>query len=188
MTIRSPYQTLHCNAYPEHCYEREIFFETLGACWALSARNVSGMFPIQLRLDLCKINLLYGVPSADLPQELLNKLTVLFQSRPAGQPAHGRSVVETNAMAMMREMNRADFLSFSMGFQDAVEQVLVHAECWNPRCQRAYMAIKFSAMSLIEQGFNSEKHRGTYADLLSEYLNITQSVFSSESKTYPLNH
>lgn len=188
MTIRAPYKSLHRVAYKEFCYEREVFFETVGACWALSARNVSGMFPIQLQMDLSKIELLYGVPSVKLPADLFQSLTNLFQARPRQISLKRNKLLENNAMELMRSMNDADFLSFSMGFQDAVTQVLEPLEPWNSSCHQTYMALKFFGLTLIEHGLTNPSHRSIYADLLVEYILISQNAFALQKKTSFFNH
>jgi hypothetical protein len=165
-----------------------VFFETLGACWALSARNVSGMFPIQLQLDLSKLELLYGIPSMQLEPETIDTLIALFQVRPKQTSLKPSTRLESNAHGLLNEMNNSDFLSFTMGFQDAVNQVLEQLDPWDHHCQQSYLALKFFSITLIEHGVSNPHHRSIYADLLVEYILTTQYTFALEKKTSSFNY
>lgn len=187
MTIRAPYMVLHSSPYKKYSFEREIFFETLGACWALSSRNVSGIFGMQLQIDLSRVQLLYGVPSVHLPEPLLFKMLTVFQTRPRngmnGQHAH----VEHNALGLVEDMNEADFLNFTTGFQDAVNQILEPLDCWSKECQQAHLALKYYGLNLVESGMRDSKFKRTYADLLVSYLASTQRVFLQDNRTSTFN-
>ncbi|HEX4918072.1 MAG TPA: hypothetical protein VFV43_09270 [Limnobacter sp.] len=183
MTIRAPYQVLHSTPYKKYSFEREVFFETLGACWALSARNVSGIFAMQLQIDLSRVKLLYGVPTAHLPETQLYQLLTVFQTRPKQGFDARHQVVENNALALIDDMNEGDFLNFSTGFQDAVTQILEPLDCWTQDCQQAHLALKYYGLNLVESGMKEPKFKRTYADLLVNYLLCTQRVFLQESKT-----
>lgn len=187
MTIRAPYQVLHNSSYRKNSFEREVFFETVGACWALSARNVSGMFGMQLQIDLSRVQLLYGVPSAELPEALLFQFLTVFQSRPRTSLNSQHMHMQHNALELIDDMNEADFLNFTTGFQDAVSQILEPQECWNKECQQAHVALKYYGLNLIESSMKEVKFKRTYADLLVNYLMITQRVFLQESKTSTYN-
>ncbi|WP_370261149.1 hypothetical protein [Limnobacter sp.] len=183
MTIRAPYQVVHTTPYKKYSFEREVFFETLGACWALSARNVSGVFALQLQIDLSRVRLLYGVPSAHLPEALLYQLLNAFQSRPRVGYEVCLQHVETNALALIEDMNEGDFLNFSTGFQDAITQILEPLDCWTQECQQAHLALKYYGLNLVESGMKEAKFKRTYADLLVNYMLCTQRVFLQEAKT-----
>lgn len=187
MTIRAPYQVMHINPYKKYSFEREVFFETLGACWALSSRNVSGVFAMQLQIDLSRVQLLYGVPSSHLPESLLFQFLNVFQTRPRSG-AHTRHInAEHNALELIEDMNEADFLNFTTGFQDAVNQILEPLDCWTKECQQAHLALKYYGLNLVETGMREPKFKRTYADLLVNYLLTTQRVFLQESKTSMYN-
>ena len=185
MTIRAPFKALHSTPYKQYSFEREIFFETLGACWALSSRNVSGLFAVQLQIDLSRINLLYGVPATQLPEELVYTFLTLFQARPKLNAQDCPRILEHNAFELIEEMNEADFLNFTTGFQDAVKQVLEPLGSWNLNCRQAFISLKYYGLNLIETGMQDSKHRRTYAELLVRYLLTTQNIFREENKTSP---
>lgn len=183
MTIRAPYHVMHSTPYKAYSFEREVLFETLGACWALSSRNVCGMFGMQLQIDLSRLQLLYGVPSTNLPEPLLFQLLTVFQARQRnGQPVYQRHI-EHNALELIEDMNEADFLNFTTGFQDAVNQILEPLDCWTLECRQAYLALKYYGLNLIETGLRDCKFKRTYADLLVNFLHTTQRVFLQDSKT-----
>lgn len=188
MTLRAPYQTLHGHHCKPLSFEREVLMETLGACWALNARNVSGQFALHLQIDLSRVQLLYGVPAVQLPERLLLDLIRVFQSRHAThatrQPTQG---TEHNAIALIEGMDEADFLNFSTGFHDTVKQVLQHQPWWSNECMQANMALKYHGMNLIESGMHGAKVKRTYASLLCDYLSTTQRLFMQEIKTSPLH-
>lgn len=187
MTIRAPYKVLHSSPYKKYSFEREVFFETIGACWALSSRNVSGIFGIQLQFDLSRVHLLYGVPSAHLPAPLLFNILTVFQTRPRSgiQAQHGH--VELNALGLVEDMNEADFLNFTTGFQDAVNQILEPLDCWTKECQQAHLALKYYGLNLVESGMRDSRFKRTYADLLVNYLSATQRVFLQGKHTSTFN-
>lgn len=184
MTIRAPYQVLHSTPYKHYSFEREVFFETLGACWALSARNVSGVFAMQLQIDLSRVKLLYGIPSMHLPESLLFQFLNVFQTRPRMSTGAHHVNAEHNAIAMINDMNEGDFLNFSTGFQDAVNQILEPLECWNKECQQAHLALKYYGLNLVESGMKDSRFKRTYADLLVNYLFTTQKIFMQDSKIF----
>lgn len=186
MTLRAPYETLHGHACKRQSFEREVLLETLGACWALSARNVSGQFALHLQIDLSRVQLLYGVPAVQLPERLLLDLMRVFQHRPA-HSAQSTQAMERNALALVDNMDEADFLNFSTGFHDTVKQILHHQAWWNTECIQANMALKYHSMNLIESGMHSSKIKRTYADLLCAYLANTQRVFLQEIKASPMH-
>jgi hypothetical protein len=187
MTIRAPYQTLHGPAYRVYSFEREVLFETIGACWALSARNVSAQFSVQLHIDLSRLQLLYGSPAVQLPERLLFDFIRVFQNRTNESPHSKNKTVEHNAQALVESMNEADFLNFSTGFHDTVYQVLEKQPCWDTQCAQANMALKYYSMNLIESSMKNSKMKRTYALLLCAYLNSTQHVFLREHKMSPLH-
>ncbi len=187
MTIRTPYLTQYCSPLKKYSFEREVFFETLGACWALSARNVSGMFAIQLQIDLSRIQLLYGIPSSQLPETLLFQFLNIFQFKQHKSSNSEHLHVEHNAIELIEEMSESDFLNFISGFQDAVSQILEPLSCWNMECQQAYMALKYYGPNLIESGMNERKFKHVYANLLANYLSTTQRIFLQQSKTSTYN-
>lgn len=187
MTIRAPYQVLRTTPFKLHSFEREVFFETLGACWALSARNVSGLFALQLQLDLSRVHLLYGVPSANLPEALLFQFLNVFQSRPRQALHEKQQHAEHHALEMLDEMTEGDFLNFSTGFQDTVNQILAPLDCWTTECQQSCLALKYYGLNLVESGMRQSKFKRTYADLLANYLLTTQRVFYQDSKTSSYN-
>lgn len=188
MTIRAPYQALHTTPYKKFSFEREVFFETLGACWALSSRNISGVFGLQLQIDLSRVHLLYGVPSTQLAQPLLFQFLNVFQTRPHhGQNMHLDLHLEHNSLALVEDMNESDFLNFTTGFQDAVKQILEPLAWWGKKCQQAHLALKYYGLNLVGKGINEEKFKRTYADLLVNYLLTTQQVCLQESKTSTYN-
>lgn len=180
MTIRAPFATDH-TPYPRpHSYEREVFFETLGACWALSARNISGQFPLQLQLDLSRLTLLYGTPAVDLQPVDFFRFLHAFQRRP--NPGHhiSYSGLELQALLLIDDMTEADFLNFSTGMADAVAQILSQMDCWGQECQLAFMALKYYGLNLIETNLQDPAIKRTYADLLCQFLTCTQNAYRSE--------
>ncbi|HEX4856479.1 MAG TPA: hypothetical protein VFV28_06670 [Limnobacter sp.] len=183
MTLRAPYQVLHCTPYKQQSFEREVFFETLGACWALSARNVSGAFGMQLQLDLCRIQLLYGVPSQYLPEHLLFQFLHVFRYRPRQDGASGQAQAAHNALELIESMGEGDFLNFTTGFQDAVKQILEPLPCWTPECKQANLALKYYGLNLVESRMEQARFKRSYADLLANYLLTTQLVFKQDSRT-----
>jgi hypothetical protein len=50
----------------------------------------------------------------------------------SAQHAH----VEHHALELVEDMNEADFLNFTTGFQDAVNQILEPLDCWTKECQQ----------------------------------------------------
>lgn len=186
MSIRAPHQTLYRPVAKVQSYEREVFFETLGACWALSARNVSGQFAIQLHIDLTRVNLLYGIPAQQLTDTLLLDFLRTFQARNLRLNAECRHQVVHNALQMLDGMTESDFLNFSTAFQDAVGQILQHLPCWTPECMRANMALKYYGMNLIESRMESQVAKRHYAELLANYLQTTQAVFLLEHRLSPM--
>ena len=184
MTIRAPYQVLHSTPYKHYSFEREVFFETLGACWALSARNVSGVFAMQLQIDLSRVKLFYGIPSMHLPENLLFQMLNVFQTRPRMSTGAHHVHAEHNALEMINDMNEGDFLNFTTGFQDAVGQILEPLECWTKECQQAHLALKYYGLNLVESGMKDARFKRTYADLLVNYLLTTQKVFLQENRIF----
>jgi hypothetical protein len=187
MTIRAPYQVLHRTPYKTYSFQREVFFETLGACWALSSRNVSGIFAVQLQIDLSRLQLLYGVPSTHLPENLLSQILTVFQSRPRSDLRSQQRHVEHNALELIEEMNEADFLNYTTGFQDAVTQILEPMPCWTKECKQANLALKYYGLNVLQSGMKESKFKRTYSDLLVNYLLITQHVFHEEDKASTYN-
>ena len=187
MTIRAPYQVLHTRPFKKYSFEREVFFETLGACWALSSRNVSGMFAVQLQIDLSRVQLLYGVPSMQLPEPLLFQFLNVFQTSPRKSQHSQHMRTEHNALELVEDMNEADFLNFTTGFQDAVNQILGPLDWWTKECHQAHLALKYYGLNLLESGMKENKFKRTYADLLVNYLLTTQRVFLQEDKTSSFN-
>lgn len=173
MTIRAPFKTLYTTGYKANSYEREVFYETLGCCWALSARNVTGDFSIQLLIDLSGVELLYGCPTEKLSEELMSTLIHLFQHRPR-YPMQAQALLQDSCNALLDGMDINDFLNFGSGFQDGVRQVLEECDFWCRDCETAYLAMKYYGMNLIETDLNSQKHKATYAALLAEFLLTSQ--------------
>ena len=187
MTIRAPYQVLYSTPFKADSFQREVFLETLGACWALSSRNVSGAFAIQLQIDLSRIQLLYGIPSQHLPEPLFFQLLNVFQARPrAGFPAH-QADLEHNALELVESMSEADFLNFSTGFQDAVCQILEPLDCWDQECRQANLALKYYGLNLLESSKREFKVKRTYSDLLVNYLLTTQGAYLRQINTSTYN-
>ena len=83
----------------------------------------------------------------------------------------------------IEDMNEADFLNFTTGFQDAVNQILEPLDCWTQECRQAYLALKYYGLNLIETGLKDCKFKRTYADLLVNFLHTTQRIFLQDSKT-----
>jgi hypothetical protein len=185
MTIRAPYQTLHGPNYRVYSFEREVLYETLGACWALSARNISAQFAIQLHIDLSRVQLLYGTPTTQLPEHLLFDFIRVFQSRPKQGNQNKTATLQHNALALIESMNEADLLNFTTGFHDTVHQILERQPCWGSECAQANIALKYYSMSLIETRLRNHAVKRTYANLLCTYLTTTQNVFLREQKTSP---
>jgi hypothetical protein len=173
MTIRAPFKTLYTTGYKANSYEREVFYETLGCCWALSARNVTSDFSIKLLIDLSSVELLYGCPTERLSEELVSTMTHLFQHRPR-HPMQAHALLGDSCNALLDGMNVNDFLNFGSGFQDGVRQVLEECEFWCRDCETAYLALKYYGMNLVETDLNSQKHKTTYAALLAEFLLTSQ--------------
>lgn len=183
MTLRAPYQVLHCTPYKPHSFQREVFFETLGACWALSARNVSGAFGLQLQMDLSRVQLLYGVPSQHLPEPLLFQFLNVFQYRPRQATCSTQAQAAHNALELIEDMTEADFLNFTTGFQDAVNQLLEPLDCWTDECRQAHLALKYYGLNLIESRLQQARFKRSYADLLVNYLLTTQLVFQQNLRS-----
>jgi hypothetical protein len=183
MTLRAPYQVLHCTPYRQQSFEREVFFETLGACWALSARNVSGAFAMQLQLDLSRVQLLYGVPSRHLPEHLLFQFLQVFQYRPKLPPGSLQRQAAHHALELIESMDENDFLNFTTGFQDAVKQMLEPLVCWTTECRQANLALKYYGLNLVESRMEQPRFKRSYADLLANYLLTTQLVFQQDHRT-----
>lgn len=186
MTIRAPFKTLYTTGYKANSYEREVFYETLGCCWALSARNVTGDFSIQLLIDLSGVELLYGCPTEKLSEELVSTLIHLFQHRPR-YPMQAHALLEDSCNALLDGMDVNDFLNFGSGFQDGVRQVLEECEFWCRDCETRFRAMKYYGANLVETDLNSVKHKNTYAALLTEFLLTTQTRCMAERnpKTTP---
>lgn len=188
MTLRAPHQTLHSHHCKPLSFEREVLMETLGACWALSARNVSGQFALHLQIDLSRVQLLYGVPAVQLPERLLLDLIRVFQNQHnLRTKAQSTQNMEHNSIALVEGMDEADFLNFSTGFHDTVKQILQHQAWWSTECMQADMALKYHGMNLIESGMHATKVKRTYAGLLCDYLCTTQRVFMQGIKTSPMH-
>lgn len=173
MTIRAPFKTLYTTGYKTNSYEREVFYETLGCCWALSARNVTGDFSIQLLIDLSGVELLYGCPTEKLSEELVSTLIHLFQHRPR-HPLQAHGLLEDSCNALLDGMNTHDFLNFGSGFQDGVRQVLEECDFWCRQCETAYRALKYCGTNLVETELGDQRHKNTYAALLAEFLLTSQ--------------
>ncbi|MFN4327595.1 MAG: hypothetical protein ACK4FF_01855 [Limnobacter sp.] len=177
MSIRAPYCTLHRPAPRAMSLEREVFYETLGACWALSARNVSGYFGLQLQIDLTRVNLLYGVPAVDLDEHLLMDFLRTFQARKAARGDRPHERILQQAQNMVHGMDTQDVLNFSTAFEDAVGQVLDEDPDWSTECSRARLALKYQALQLLDRELASPRAKKRYAQLLANYLRITQATF-----------
>jgi hypothetical protein len=183
MTIRAPHHAVRCKLPKTASFEREVLFETLGACWALSARNVSGYFSVQLQIDLSRLQLLYGVPCVNLPEAMLLRIMHSFQAQPKADGQAQRDATERNALLLLGDMSEADFLNFSTGFNDAVVQVLQLHPAWGTPCRQAHLALKYYGVNLIEQGLQDERTKRTYAELLYSYLEVTHKVFRQEKRS-----
>lgn len=185
MTIRSPYQTLHRISFSENSYSRETFHETLGACWALSCQNVSGMFPIQLRLNLYKVHLLYGIPGTHLPNAVFEDFIRTFQHRPQKKHNQSTRTLEINAQQLINSMNKTDFLHFFSGFQEAVVQILECSDDWTQYCHHHFMALNYAGLALIEQEMGTAQQRATYIQLFTKFLLLGQQTFTHALHTHP---
>lgn len=187
MTIRAPFRTLYTPDYRINSYEREVFFETLGCCWALNGRNVSGEFCVRLVMDLSGVELLYGCPMAQLSEELVGNLVHVFGHRPRNWQ-QSYSVLEDSARALLDSMNVNDFLNFNAGFQDGVRQVLEDCNFWTRECETAFLSLKFYANNLVECDLRSARHKGVYASLLSEFMQTCHLACCEDRKRNPLHY
>lgn len=179
MTIRAPFKTLYTQGYKAKSFEREVFYETLGCCWSLSARNVSGDFSIQLLMDLSRVELLYGCPTEKLSDELVSTLTHLFQHRPR-YTAQAQALLDDSSKALLDDMDVHDFLNFASGFQDGIRQVIEDCSFWCRECETAYLALKYYSNNLVETEMQDPRHKQSYAALLAEFLALTQRRCLSE--------
>ena len=187
MTIRAPFKTLYTTGYKANSYEREVFYETLGCCWALSVQNVSGEFPIRLLLDLASVELLYGCPTERLSDELVSTLVHVFQHRPKPWQ-HAQQVVHNSMMALLDGCTTHDFLNFNAGIQDGVRQVLEDCTFWSRDCDTAFLAVKFYANNLVECDMRSVRHKAVYASLISEFMQTCHLACCEDRKRNPLHY
>lgn len=185
MSIRAPYQTFYTPDFRPFSFEREVLYETVGALWALSAKNVSGQFAIQLQIDLSRLNLLYGVPAMQVPQNLMCKLLSVFQFRPKVGDADLLTLTNHQAVELMEGMNECDFLNFSAGFSDATKQLLEPHDAWCLDCREAFSALKYQSMSVMESRMTNSSVKRQYAELLVHYLQTTQHTFRLANSTFP---
>ena len=149
-----------------------MLYETLGCCWALSAKNLDGQFPIELMLDLGKIELLYGSPMQILSSELISSLVRAFQAKPRGGWSFNQA--ENHACALIQSMDTADFLSFHAGFHDAVDQILRGEHTWTERCDEAYASLRFHSVNLLDAGRSTTRQIQTHAKLITEFLCVAK--------------
>ncbi|MDX1670396.1 MAG: hypothetical protein R3194_13320, partial [Limnobacter sp.] len=153
--------------------EREVFYETMGALWALSAKNIDAAFPVTLMLDLHKIDLLYGKPTEHLPEELLFSMVQAFKNR-GKKRADNSEVLARNAFKLLDDMHLDDFLSFNSGFHDAIDQILENETYWDDECRDAYLALKYYGLNLLETDMQDKARQLDYARLLCDFIEITQ--------------
>ena len=168
MAIRAPLDTLHSRSFPSLCLEREAFYETLGCCWALSAKQVNNEFAIEFLIDLSRVNLLYGQPTEQLSESMVGMLLRAFSS-----PAKNRDDIrriEHNALELVQSMESHDFLSFHSGMHDAVDQVLKYSAVWTPATERAYLAFRYFSLNLLDITAASDEQKQDVAALLTEFL------------------
>lgn len=168
MTIRAPYCTLHERPYAPLSFEREVLFETLGCCWALSTKNVDGEFPVSLLIDLSNVDLLYGCPTEKLSDETIGSLVRAFRSR--SKKGDEFKQIEHNALELIQSMDSNDFLSFHAGMHDTVEQILKPDPFWTLACEEAYLSLRYFSLNLLDASNASLQYKRTFARLLTEFL------------------
>lgn len=168
MTIRAPYCTVHERPYSPLSFEREVLFETLGCCWALSTKNVDGEFPIGLLVDLSNVDLLYGCPTEKLGDEVIGSLVRAFSAR--SKKGDEFKHIEHNALELIQSMDSNDFLSFHAGMHDTVEQILKPDPFWTLECEEAYLSLRYFSLNLLDASHASSHHKRLFACLLTEFL------------------
>ncbi|NJM32729.1 MAG: hypothetical protein HC848_07625 [Limnobacter sp.] len=185
MSIRAPFQCSHYRSFAPASLEREMFYETMGSLWALSAKNINGQFVITLLTDLSHLTLLYGKPTEHLPEELLSHFLQLFKMR-ALPSQNARELLENNATQLLAEMSMDDFLNFNAGFHDAVEQILEVEEFWSDPCSESFMNLKYSGMNLLESHMKDVFQKARYARALTKYIEVSQKACAHQVNTsYP---
>lgn len=168
MTIRAPSCTLHERPLSVQSYEREVLFETLGCCWALSTKNVDGEFSIGLLVDLSRVELLYGCPTEKLPEDTLTPLIRAFSAR--SKSSDGLMQIEHNALELIQSMDSHDFLSFHAGMHDCTEQLLRNDLFWTSEVEQAYLALRYCSLNLLDANGASSHHKRNFAELLAEFV------------------
>ncbi|MDX1668710.1 MAG: hypothetical protein R3194_04785 [Limnobacter sp.] len=168
MTIRAPSCTLHERPYSPKSYEREVLFETLGCCWALSTKNADGEFSIRLLFDLSQVELLYGCPTEKLPEDTLTSLVRAFSAK--SKNSDGLIQIEHNALELIQSMDSQDFLSFHAGMHDCVDQLLRNDPLWTHEVEQAYLALRYCSLNLLDASAASLHDKRNFAELLAEFV------------------
>lgn len=176
MTLKAPFGDLLSPAPKSKSLEREIWFEALGCCWALSVKNVEGRFPIQLMMDLAKCE----GPSGNLVKAIggakFNDLIQAF-SRRIPSNRDGQAITERNARYLINKMDLEDFLCFMAGMSDTVDEQLRTAFFWDEQCQTNWLSLRFYSLNLIEAKQSTAAQRAHFAELLASFLQHGQHAY-----------
>lgn len=187
MTLKAPVGTLHTPLPQRGSLERELWFESLGCCWALSVKNIEGRFPIQLMIDLSR----YEGPSGNMVQALgASRFADLVQAFQLRVPHNrdGRSITERHANHLLKRMNVDDLLCFMAGMSDTIEEFLRPAFFWDDGCQSAWLSLKFYSLNPIESKLESTSHKARFATLLTDLVITGQAAYRKFGHASEFDH